>query len=88
LGGGPAGLYSSISAKLRNPAHHVEVFERDRAGETFDRAVVLPDQALMNLSARARALGVVIHNKHEFDLIGATNGINSAVRTVHAERLS
>lgn len=35
LGGGPAGLYFAIAMKLRNPAHEIAVFERNRAGDTF-----------------------------------------------------
>ena len=29
LGGGPAGLYFAISMKLRDPAHEIELFERN-----------------------------------------------------------
>ena len=35
LGAGPAGLYFAISMKLRDPAHEVTVFERNRADDTF-----------------------------------------------------
>ncbi|RVB41717.1 NAD(P)-binding protein [Mesorhizobium sp. M7A.F.Ca.CA.001.06.1.1] len=37
LGGGPAGLYFAISMKLRDAAHDVTVFERNRADDTFGR---------------------------------------------------
>jgi len=33
VGGGPAGLYFAISAKLRNPNHDITVVERNPAGE-------------------------------------------------------
>lgn len=46
LGGGPAGLYFAISMKLRDPAHHVTVLERNRANDTFGWGVVLSDDAL------------------------------------------
>ncbi|MEI9964685.1 MAG: hypothetical protein WDM92_08195 [Caulobacteraceae bacterium] len=49
LGGGPAGLYLAISLKLRDPRHEVEVFERNRAGDTFGWGVVFSDQTLDNL---------------------------------------
>ncbi|MBO9463644.1 bifunctional salicylyl-CoA 5-hydroxylase/oxidoreductase [Tropicibacter sp. R15_0] len=49
LGGGPAGLYFAISMKLRDPAHEVVVFERNRANDTFGWGVVLSDDALENL---------------------------------------
>lgn len=32
VGGGPAGLYGALLMKLRNPAHEVTVFERNREG--------------------------------------------------------
>ena len=51
LGGGPAGLYFAISMKLRDPAHDVTVFERNRADDTFGWGVVLSDQTLENLAA-------------------------------------
>ncbi|MFO7856425.1 MAG: bifunctional salicylyl-CoA 5-hydroxylase/oxidoreductase [Paracoccaceae bacterium] len=51
LGGGPAGLYFAISAKLRNPAHEIEVIERNRPDDTFGWGVVLSDETLDNLAA-------------------------------------
>ena len=41
LGGGPAGLYFAISMKLRDAAHDITVFERNRADDTFGWGVVL-----------------------------------------------
>jgi anthraniloyl-CoA monooxygenase len=49
LGGGPAGLYFAISMKLRDPAHEVVVFERNRADDTFGWGVVLSEETLQNL---------------------------------------
>lgn len=49
VGGGPAGLYFAISMKLRNPAHDITVFERNRAGDTFGWGVVFSDQTMENL---------------------------------------
>lgn len=51
LGGGPGGLYFAISMKLRNPAHEVTVYERNRADDTFGWGVVLSDETLDNLAA-------------------------------------
>src|SRR5262245_58059276 len=51
LGGGPAGLYFAISMKLRNAAHDITVFERNRPDDTFGWGVVLSDETLANLSA-------------------------------------
>ncbi|MGB3753292.1 MAG: bifunctional salicylyl-CoA 5-hydroxylase/oxidoreductase [Parerythrobacter sp.] len=145
LGGGPAGLYFAIAMKLRDAAHEIHVFERNKAGDTFGWGVVFSDQTLSNLTetdpvsaktisdsfahwddievtvedrsivssghgfigigrkhllqilqARARELGVVLHFETEcspdmdqyaaFDLIVAADGVNSPVRTAHADR--
>src|SRR5690606_14924725 len=51
LGGGPAGLYFAICMKLRDPAHQVTVFERNRSDDTFGWGVVLSDETLDNLAA-------------------------------------
>src|SRR5665213_912210 len=50
LGGGPAGLYFAIAMKLRDSAHEVTVFERNRADDTFGWGVVLSDETLQNLA--------------------------------------
>ncbi|MCH8550332.1 MAG: bifunctional salicylyl-CoA 5-hydroxylase/oxidoreductase [Natronospirillum sp.] len=50
LGGGPAGLYFAISAKLRNPDHDITVIERNRPNDTFGWGVVLSDETLDNLT--------------------------------------
>lgn len=51
LGGGAAGLYFAISAKLRDASHDVTVFERNRPDDTFGWGVVLSDETLQNLTA-------------------------------------
>lgn len=51
LGGGPSGLYFAISLKLRNPEHDVQVYERNRPGDTFGWGIVLSDQTMENLFA-------------------------------------
>ena len=50
LGGGPAGLYFAISMKLRDAAHEVTVYERNRPDDTFGWGVVLSDETLDNLA--------------------------------------
>ena len=50
LGGGPAGLYFAISMKLRDAAHDITVFERNRPDDTFGWGVVLSDETLANLA--------------------------------------
>ena len=51
IGGGPAGLYFAISMKLRDPAHEIEVLERNPPGVTFGWGVVFSDQTVENLQA-------------------------------------
>jgi anthraniloyl-CoA monooxygenase len=51
LGGGPAGLYFAISMKLRDAAHDITVYERNRPDDTFGWGVVLSDETLDNLAA-------------------------------------
>jgi len=50
VGGGPAGLYLAISMKLRDPAHQVEVFERNPPGVTFGWGVVFSDLTVDNIT--------------------------------------
>ena len=50
IGAGPAGLYFAIAMKLRDPAHQVEVFERNAPGVTFGWGVVFSDQTVENLA--------------------------------------
>jgi len=51
VGGGPAGLYFAISAKLRDPKHDIVVFERNKPDDTFGWGVVLSDETLQHLTA-------------------------------------
>jgi anthraniloyl-CoA monooxygenase len=51
IGGGPAGLNFAISMKLRDPAHEIEIFERNPPGVTFGWGVVFSDQTVENLTA-------------------------------------
>jgi anthraniloyl-CoA monooxygenase len=50
VGGGPAGLYFAISMKLRDPAHEIEVFERNPPGVTFGWGVVFSDLTVDNIT--------------------------------------
>ncbi|MFL6759975.1 bifunctional salicylyl-CoA 5-hydroxylase/oxidoreductase [Sphingomonas sp.] len=144
VGGGPAGLYFAISMKLREPAHEIDVFERNPPGVTFGWGVVFSDQTVENLTrndpasaaviaaefahwddidvhfrgetitsgghgfigigrkrlleilqGRARELGVTLHFEAEcdpadpkwrgYDLVIASDGINSRFRDAQAE---
>jgi anthraniloyl-CoA monooxygenase len=48
IGGGPAGLYTSLLLKQADPAHDITVIERNRADDTFGWGVVFSDQTLEN----------------------------------------
>jgi anthraniloyl-CoA monooxygenase len=60
LGGGPAGLYFAISMKLRDPAHHIDLFERNRPDDTFGWGVVFSDETVDNLMANDPVSGATI----------------------------
>ena len=60
IGGGPAGLYFAISMKLRDPAHVVDLFERNPRGVTFGWGVVFSDQTVENLMANDPVSGAAI----------------------------
>lgn len=63
LGGGPAGLYFAISMKLRDPAHDVHLFERNRPDDTFGWGVVFSDQTVENLMANDAVSGATIRDE-------------------------
>jgi anthraniloyl-CoA monooxygenase len=63
LGGGPAGLYFAISMKLRDPAHEIDLFERNRSDDTFGWGVVFSDQTVENLMANDPVSGAVIQGE-------------------------
>ena len=50
IGAGPAGLYFAISMKLRDPAHEIEVFERNPPDVTFGWGVVFSDLTVENIT--------------------------------------
>ncbi|HEX8584073.1 MAG TPA: bifunctional salicylyl-CoA 5-hydroxylase/oxidoreductase [Allosphingosinicella sp.] len=60
LGGGPAGLYFAISMKLRDPAHEIDLYERNRADDTFGWGVVFSDQTVEHLLANDPVSGAAI----------------------------
>jgi 2-polyprenyl-6-methoxyphenol hydroxylase-like FAD-dependent oxidoreductase len=51
IGGGPAGLYFAISAKLRDAGHDITVIERDPPGATYGWGVVYWDDLMDMLSS-------------------------------------
>ncbi|MGQ0777590.1 MAG: FAD-dependent monooxygenase [Pseudonocardiales bacterium] len=57
IGGGPAGLYFAISAKLRHRNHDVTVIERNPAGVTYGWGVTFSDALLDSLYRNDPASG-------------------------------
>jgi 2-polyprenyl-6-methoxyphenol hydroxylase-like FAD-dependent oxidoreductase len=51
VGGGPAGLYFAVLAKLHDPRRRVEVIERDRRGSTYGWGVTFSYDLLAQLFA-------------------------------------
>ncbi|OIJ90582.1 FAD-dependent monooxygenase [Streptomyces monashensis] len=76
VGGGPAGLYFSISAKLRDAGHEITVIERDPPEATYGWGVVYWDDLLDILhandpeSARAISAGSVLWQAQEIQVHG------------------
>jgi anthraniloyl-CoA monooxygenase len=63
LGGGPAGLYFAISMTLRDPSCAIDLFERNRADDTFGWGVVFSDQTVENLLANDPVSGETIRSE-------------------------
>ncbi|RUT99099.1 bifunctional salicylyl-CoA 5-hydroxylase/oxidoreductase, partial [Mesorhizobium sp. USDA-HM6] len=80
LGGGPAGLYFAISLKLRDAAHEVTVYERNRPDDTFGWGVVLSAETLDNLTRNDPVSAVWI--KKHFAYWDDIAVIHDGVRTV------
>ncbi len=76
LGGGPAGLCFAISMKLRDAAHDITVFERNRPDDTFGWGVVLSDETLDNLAANDPASAAEIRKNFAYwdDIAVSFNG--------------
>ena len=51
IGGGPAGLYFAILMKKAQPAHRIQIFERNGPDDTFGWGVVFSGKTLANLRA-------------------------------------
>jgi len=49
VGGGPAGLYSALLMKLREPGHDITIFERSTADSAYGWGVVFGDDLLEKL---------------------------------------
>ena len=84
LGGGPAGLYFAISMKLRDPAHEITVFERNKPDDTFGWGVVLSDETLDNLRENDPISAASIHQHFAYwDDIAVVHGGERTLSTGH-----
>ncbi|UCI07604.1 bifunctional salicylyl-CoA 5-hydroxylase/oxidoreductase [Mesorhizobium sp. B1-1-8] len=84
LGGGPAGLYFAISLKLRDAAHEVTVYERNRPDDTFGWGVVLSAETLENLTKNDPVSAVWIRKHFAYwDDIAVIHGGVRTVSTGH-----
>jgi anthraniloyl-CoA monooxygenase len=80
LGGGPAGLYFAISMKLRDAAHDITVYERNKPDDTFGWGVVLSDETLDNLAGNdAKSAAAIREHFAYWDDIAV---VHKGVRTV------
>ena len=84
VGGGPAGLYFAISMKVRDSAHEIHVFERNRPDDTFGRGVVFPDQTVEDqypsylMARRVRPLGDGVLRTTADDAVNTLKGVAEA----------
>ena len=54
IGGGPGGLYFALLTKKRRPDWQIEVYEQNRADDTFGFGVVFSDETLAEFLSRDR----------------------------------
>ena len=68
LGGGPAGLYSAILFKKALPSAKVEVYERNRADDTFGWGVVFSDKTMAGFRGADPAThDAIVESFHHWD---------------------
>ena len=67
IGGGPGGLFAALLCKKAKPDWDIEIFERNKADDTFGFGVVFSDETLDEFLSRDKA----VHNniRNEFSLI-------------------
>ncbi|MEZ4450496.1 MAG: bifunctional salicylyl-CoA 5-hydroxylase/oxidoreductase [Nannocystaceae bacterium] len=66
IGGGPGGLFFSLLLKKQDPTAEIDVYERNRADDTFGWGVVFSNETLGNIEAAdpeafARITGSFVH---------------------------
>ena len=66
IGGGPGGLYTALLTKKARPDWHVEVFEQNRADDTFGFGVVFSDETLDEFLSRDKPVFEAIRNEFAY----------------------
>src|SRR5260221_11321680 len=70
IGGGPAGLYGAILLKKALPEVKVEVYERNRPGDTFGWGVVFSDKTMSGFQvADPESHDAIIQGFHHWDAV-------------------
>ena len=68
VGGGPGGLFAALLLKKADPRRAVDVFERNRAGDTFGFGVVFSDATLQEVAdADPQTLRAIEERFHHWD---------------------
>ena len=62
IGGGPAGLYFGLLMKKLDPAHRVQVIERNKPYDTFGWGVVFSDATMENMRQWDQKTALEIEN--------------------------
>lgn len=81
IGGGPGGLYFSILTKKAIPNCQIDVYERNKADESFGFGVVFSDETLGEFLTRDTESYELIRSKFAYwdDIVVARNGENVSV---------
>ncbi len=84
LGGGPAGLYAAILLRKALPATRIEVYERNRADDTFGWGVVFSDQTMGNFrAADPETHAAILSSFHHWDDIAIHFGGRRTLSSGH-----
>ena len=66
IGGGPGGLFAALLCKKAKPDWDIEIFERNKADDTFGFGVVFSDETLDEFLSRDKAVHNNIRNEFAY----------------------